>query len=85
MTTTLRAARLRRGMTQDDLASKTGIDQTHISSIEIGRRYPSDETVKRLAKALRITPSALQFERPQPSRTISTEFDKVGHSASEAV
>lgn len=85
MTSTLRAARLRRKMTQDDLAAKTGIDQTHISSIEIGRRYPSEDTVKRLAKALRVTPSSLQFERPQPTTTVSTEADREGHVVSEAV
>lgn len=83
MSETLRAARLRRKLTQDDLAAKTGIDQTHISSIEIGRRYPSEDTVKRLAKALRVTPSSLQFEKPQPPATVARAYDREGHDASE--
>jgi transcriptional regulator with XRE-family HTH domain len=85
MKMTLRAARLRRRLTQDDLAAKSGVDQTHISGIETGRRYPSDDVRKRLAKALRITPSSLQFEKPQPTATVSNASDKEGHGVTEAM
>lgn len=71
-------------MTQDDLAAKSGVDQTHISSIEIGRRYPSDDVRNRLAKALRVTPSSLQFEKPRPTATVSDAGDREGHGATEA-
>ncbi|MEO8681986.1 MAG: helix-turn-helix transcriptional regulator, partial [Vicinamibacterales bacterium] len=61
MPMTLRKARLNRRLTQDDLAAKSGVDQTHISSIEIGRRAPSDDVKERLAKALGIAPSKIKF------------------------
>lgn len=69
-------------MTQDDLAAKSGVDQTYISSIEIGRRAPSDEVKKRLAKALGIAPSKLQFSKPAPGKSsLAESYDSPGHSA----
>ena len=76
---TLREARRRRRMTQDTLAAKSGVDQTHISSIEIGRRHPSDEIKARLAKALGIAPSKLRFS--DPDAAIGTrDSDRAGQS-----
>jgi len=66
-------------MTQDVLAAKSGVDQTHISSIEIGRRSPSDDVKARLAKALGIAPSELQFSEPQSdSENVTTGRDRTG-------
>lgn len=60
---TLRQARRtrRRPLTQDQLAARSGVDQTYISRIEQGNRVPSEAIRKRLAKALRIDPAALSF------------------------
>ncbi len=80
MTTTLREARRRKGMTQDALATKSGVDQTHISSIEIGRRVPSDDVKQRLAKALGTAPSKLRFSAPEPAAISTRAEDRVGHS-----
>jgi transcriptional regulator with XRE-family HTH domain len=80
MTTTLREARLRRKLTQDDLAAKSGVDQTHISSIEIGRRVPSDDVKERLAKALGIAPSRIRFPEPEPDATVEAGSDRAGRS-----
>lgn len=48
----LSAARSRAGMTQKQLAGKTGICQADISSIERGRANPSLSTLRRLAEGL---------------------------------
>jgi transcriptional regulator with XRE-family HTH domain len=81
---TLREARTRRRMTQDDLAAKSGVDQTTISSIEIGRRNPSDDIRTRLAKALGIAPSKLRFTLPEPDDTVAAGSDRAGHTGSKA-
>ena len=41
-----------RGLTQADLAEKTGIDQGDISRIERGSIFPNEKTLVRLADAL---------------------------------
>jgi transcriptional regulator with XRE-family HTH domain len=40
------------GLTQTELAEKTGIDQGDISRIERGSIYPNEKTLLRLADAL---------------------------------
>jgi transcriptional regulator with XRE-family HTH domain len=51
----LNAARRMRGLSQTDLASKTGLKQVAISFFETGRRAPSFGNLKRLADALEVT------------------------------
>ena len=50
----LKARREKSGMTQEDLATKAGLDRTYISMLERGLRKPSLEAVFSLAKALDI-------------------------------
>lgn len=78
---TVREARGRKRppMTQEELADKSGFDQTYISLIERGLRIPTDPDVKaRLAKALGIAPSKLRFSEPQPEDSVSDVSDRVG-------
>jgi transcriptional regulator with XRE-family HTH domain len=51
----LNTARRMRGLSQSDLASKTGLKQVAISFFETGRRAPSFGNLKRLADALEVT------------------------------
>ncbi len=44
----IRKARIAAGLTQVELAAALGITQTHVSSIEVGRRKPFDGPVERL-------------------------------------
>ncbi len=44
----VRSARAERGLTQAQLATIAGIEQSNISAIENGRRAPSAETLHRL-------------------------------------
>lgn len=50
----LRAIRLRSGMTIASLALAAGIQPSHLSNIEAGRRNPSADTAKALARELKV-------------------------------
>jgi DNA-binding XRE family transcriptional regulator len=49
----LRGIRLREGLTQEALASSTGISRANISAMEHGKRPIGKETAKRLAAVLK--------------------------------
>jgi transcriptional regulator with XRE-family HTH domain len=60
---TLREARLERGLTQEQLAAKTGIRQSAISRLELGRiADPGFSIVLRLAQALDLRCEELVFD-----------------------
>jgi len=44
-----------RSMSQEQLAEKIGIDQKHLSRIEVGRGYPSIDTLENLSNALDVS------------------------------
>lgn len=48
----LRSVRISRGISQEKLGQLSGIDRTHISAMERGKRNVSLETISRLAVAL---------------------------------
>ncbi len=48
-----------RGMTQEDLAEKSGLPQSHISRLESRKHSPSRATLEKLAKALNVSLSEL--------------------------
>ena len=55
----LREQRLRRALSQDELATMSKVSRTTIIKIEAGRNaWP--QTVRKLAKALRVKPEDLQ-------------------------
>lgn len=51
---TIRSLRLETGMTQEELALEMSIDAGEISRLETGKRNPTWESMKRLAKGLGI-------------------------------
>ena len=55
----VRAIRQARGMTQEQLAEKSGFSQQYISDLERGRRNPTVVTLHDLAQALGSTPIEL--------------------------
>lgn len=58
----LREARKKRGLTQEQLADASGIEQAVISKIERGGvKNPRFDTVVKLAHGLRMDPRALRF------------------------
>lgn len=59
----LRRIRLKRGLSQEQLASLAQLDRTYVSSCEAGRRNATIRTIYRLSAALRIDPAALVSDR----------------------
>lgn len=58
----IRELRKGRGLSQDQLAEVIGIDQKHMSRIELGKSYPSLDRLMRIAEALQVPlPSLFEF------------------------
>ena len=57
----MRLKRLReeRGLTQDRLAKRSGVSHGYLERLEIGMHDPSLSTLKKLAKALKVTVAEL--------------------------
>jgi transcriptional regulator with XRE-family HTH domain len=55
----VRDLRGRRGVSQEELASLSGVHRTYLGGIERGNRNPSYANILRIAKALRVRPSEL--------------------------
>jgi len=52
-------ARKQARLTQEELAEKSGLPQSHISRIECGKLSPSTGTLEKIASALGVSPSSL--------------------------
>jgi transcriptional regulator with XRE-family HTH domain len=62
----LRAARERRGLTQEQLEESSGVPQAVISKLERNPdARPTFDTVIKLADALGVDPRALRFGQPE--------------------
>jgi len=57
--TNLRTARKRLGLTQEEIAHRSGVPQGEISNIERGNRDPQVSTVEKLAAAVELPPGRL--------------------------
>jgi transcriptional regulator with XRE-family HTH domain len=57
--TYIRAWRKERGMTMMELAEKAGMHQGHLSKLERGLMPYTQQSLERVAKALRVTPGSL--------------------------
>jgi len=55
----LRAARKKLGLTQEQVAERSGVQAGEISRIEAGKRDPRVSTLERLAKAVELKPGQL--------------------------
>jgi transcriptional regulator with XRE-family HTH domain len=55
----LRDARKRLGLTQEQVAERSGVHPTEVSRIEAGKRDPRVSTLLRLARALEVRPGEL--------------------------
>jgi transcriptional regulator with XRE-family HTH domain len=62
----IRHLRLKAGLSQEDLADKSGLDRTYVGGIERGERNPSLKNITRLALALQVG-SAAFFEPTEES------------------
>jgi transcriptional regulator with XRE-family HTH domain len=57
--TNLRDARKRLGLTQEEVAERSGVHPTEVSRIEAGKRDPRVSTLLRLARAVEVRPGQL--------------------------
>jgi transcriptional regulator with XRE-family HTH domain len=57
--TNLREAREKLGLTQEQVAQRSGVHSTEVSRIEGGKRDPKISTLERLAKAVEVKPGRL--------------------------
>jgi transcriptional regulator with XRE-family HTH domain len=55
----LRGARKRLGLSQEQVAERSGVHATEVSRIEAGKRDPRVTTVERLARAVEVKPGEL--------------------------
>jgi len=55
----LRETRLKKKMSQGDIAEKLGVHRSYISGLERGKRNPSLLTINKMADALAVSPKEL--------------------------
>ncbi|AIQ21311.1 hypothetical protein H70357_34945 [Paenibacillus sp. FSL H7-0357] len=54
---TVKAIRIKQGLSQEDLAHECNVDRSYISMIEVGKNEPSVKKIFDLCKGLKIKPS----------------------------
>lgn len=62
----LKVARAIAGLQQKDLARRAGLDPSHISLIELGKRKPSSTALETMSQALGIPPHLLTLLAAEP-------------------
>ena len=62
----VRRARIESGMTQEQLAEKSGFTQQYLSDLERGARNPTVVTLYEIASALGVTPIDLLSSHENP-------------------
>lgn len=68
----VRAARDRRGLTQEDVAGRSELDRTYISDVELGKRNVTILSLRRIAAALETSSSHLLADAEQRERDESS-------------
>ena len=89
----LRENRRKLGLTQARLAEKTGLSTQYITMIELGRKFPSPESLEKLARALGLDTTELFSMQPSAReatvklhRAILADIDrKLGERITAAV
>ena len=81
---TIRAARLRAGLTQHALAARAGTSQATISAYEAGRKQPSLRTLQRLLAA---TGSRLEVvsEPAAPREPTREQLERAGRTLAQVL
>jgi len=64
MATPLKELREAKGLSQDDLVKLAGVAKGTIVGLELHRQKPRPSTRRKLARALKVRPEAIQFLGP---------------------
>ena len=81
----IKVLRKQAGLTQEQLAELVGLDARHLSRLEVGRHFPSLDSLERIAGALNV-PLVEFFQFPSLETTASlraflTKFAKQANDA----
>jgi transcriptional regulator with XRE-family HTH domain len=71
----VKLCRIQRGMSQSDLAEKTGLSSAYVSLIETNKRDVPFSTISRIAEALRVPVSIIVFLGTDPNELSSLPTD----------
>jgi len=72
----MKILRIKRKMTQEQVALEAGMATSNVSRIEKGLRQPSQKVLQKLAKALKIKPSVLYDASEQPENDIESFLEE---------
>ena len=64
----IKELRKQAGLTQELLAERVGLDARHLSRLEVGRHFPSLDTLEKIAQALKV-PLVEFFQFPSDETT----------------
>lgn len=87
----LREAREKKGLSQAELAQKSGFQPSAVSHFESGRRSPSFDNLRKLADALSVTIDFLLGREPEPHSSgpavqkLFRDFEKLSADDQETV
>ena len=79
----IRRIRIRKGLSQKELAEKAGMSNVLLNNYEHGLRNPKAETLQRIAQALGVSPEVLQGEEMsemQAKKRLYAIFSQFGHT-----
>jgi transcriptional regulator with XRE-family HTH domain len=71
----IRELRKAQGLTQEQLADSLGIEQKHVSLIELGKSYPSLDRLMRIAEVLKVPlPNLFDFTHLEPEAVLPDQM-----------
>lgn len=74
----IRELRKSRGLTQEQLAEFLGIDQKHVSLIELGKSYPSIDRLAMIAESLHVPlPSLFEFDHLENEEVRAEQIEEI--------
>ncbi|HEY6872291.1 MAG TPA: helix-turn-helix transcriptional regulator [Geobacteraceae bacterium] len=79
----IRELRKNKGLSQDQLSEKIGIDPKHLSRIELGKSFPYMETLENIAAALDVELEALFRFRHMAGTVDAQSIQKLLEGVSE--
>jgi len=72
----LKKERKRAGYSQEKLAELVGLTPKYISSLEIGNRFPSPDTIQKIVDVFKMEPYQLLLDSSAPDKSLELEAVK---------